>query len=721
MALIRVKVGAQLDPSAVNIFKPLIAAANAARAQIGAAGKQGAEDFVGGYRTAPAKARAGFDDVAAAAEKGAERATAAARRSAREQQALYTATWNYKKRLIEDESRAAEKALAKRQSMVTQIGGGALSTVGGMLGRGAGFVGQVARGAGVDLDVGSLTGKVGRAQKTAVDISNSAYMEGEKGPAGQRQDPRKLVAEVRDVADATGLDTNEALAGLQKFVAKTSDLQTGRDILGDMARLAKVTSASLDDMVDAAGDVSKNLGDIPDNAAKTSAIMTIIAQQGKLGSVEIKDLASQMAKVASGASKFSGGSEKAIVALGAMAQTARGTGGAASANQAATSVASFVSDLTSKAGQKALSGKVDIWADKGKTQMKPINEIVGDILTKSGGDLSKISAMVPGKQSSRALGGFAKIYNDAERAEKGTGAAKVQAEFDRLTKTLSKEEIAKSFATTMETTESKVQLFNNQLERIAEKASGKLLPALEALGPAVLRAAEGVAALATFVAENPLKAAFAGVGLAIGKEIAAAGIKAAINNALAGSVGGLAIGSAVIAITAATIAMRERSETNTTEAIAHGYKAADALNKGLDAGSVSADTQRDAERALQIAQSKVENAGAPVGGAVMDAADKYGGPLVDLLRPILAYNTVIGSGVANAASGGKYGTSFQDQSQQGVDAGRIGELKAEMAAVKAALDRLASGTQKVIVTNQPGAPVGGPAPGTTTGPAAVRH
>jgi hypothetical protein len=717
MAVIRVRVGAQLEPGAVAIFQPLIAAAKQARAKIGSEGAASGAEFVGGYRTAPAAARAAGDAVVAATQQTAARVTAVQRRAAAEREKIDRFNYNFKKRLIEEEARDAERALAKRSAFVKQIGGGALSTFGGMASRGVGFAGSIARGAGVDLDVGSLTRKVSTAQKTATDISNSAYMEGRSGAAGQRQDPAKLIAEARAVADSAAMDTNDALLGLQKFVAKTSDLATGRAILGDMAKLAKVTGASLEDMVDAAGDVSKNLGDIPDNAEKTRQIMTIVAQQGKLGSVEIKDLASQMAKVAAGSGKFSGGMDNAIIALGAMAQTSRGTGGSASAAQAATSVASFVTDLTSKAGQKALaSGGVNVWADKGRTTMKPVQEIIKEILAATHGDLARVSTLVPGKQSGRAFGGFAKIYNEAERKEKGSGLAAVDAEFKRLTATLSKAEINESLARVTNTTESKVQRFNNQLERIAEEAAGKVLPALESLGPVALRAVGGLANLAVYVAENPVKAAFAGLGVAIGKEVAAAGIKAAINNALAGQLGGLTIATATIAIAAATIAMREKSEAATTEAIDRGKSAAAALQAGIDAGAVTRDQQVSAEQAYQILQAKTANAGVLPGQGAMEMVDKYGGPLGDLLKPIIAYNAVIGSGVASAVTGGKYGTSFQEQSQQGVDLARIGELKAEMAAVKASLDRLATSNLKVTVTNQPGSPVGPGATGTRTGP-----
>ncbi len=720
MATIRVRVGAQLEPGAVAIFQPLIAAAKQARAKIGSEGAASGAEFVGGYRTAPAHAKAAGDAVVAATQQTAARVAAVQRRAAAEQERIDRFNYNFKKRIIEEQARDAERSLAKRSALVKEIGGGAVSTFGGMVSRGVGFAGSIARGAGVDFDVGSLTRKVSTAQKTATDISNAAYMEGQSGAAGQRQDPAKLIAEARAVADAVSMDTNDALLGLQKFVAKTSDLETGRAILGDMAKLAKITGASLEDMEDAAGDVSKNLGNIPDNAAKTSQIMAVVAQQGKLGSVEIKDLASQMAKVASSSGFIAGGQDNAIIQLGAMAQTARGTGGAASANQAATSVASFASDIMSKPGQKALAGKVNIWADEKHTMMKPMQDIMKGMLEYTGGSMDKIAALLPGKQSGRAFRGIAKIYNDAERGTKGSGLEAVDAEFKRLTATLSKAEINESLARATNTTESKVQRFNNQLERIAESAAGKLLPALESLGPVALRAVGGLANLAVYVAENPMKAAFAGLGVAIGKEVAAAGIKAAINSALAGQLGGLTIATATIAIAAATIAMREKSEAATTEAIERGNAAAAALQAGIDAGQVTREQKVAAETAYQIAQSKVANAGVLPGQGAMEMIDKYGGPLGDMLgymiKPIVAYNAVIGSGVANAVTGGKYGTSFQDQSQQGVDLARLGELKAEMAGVKAALDRLATTNLQVTVTNQPGSPVGPGAKGTRTGP-----
>lgn len=708
MAAIRVRVGAQLEPGAVAIFQPLIAAAKQARAKIGTEGSGMGSDFVGGYRTAPAHAKAAGDAIVAATRQTAARVSAEEKRAAREREKDAEHVFQIKQRYLQQEEAAAAKALAKRQKTAVDIGGSAMSTFGGYLSRGVGLAGSIARGAGVDFDVGSLTHKVSTAQKTATEISNSAYMEGQSGAAGQRQDPAKLIAEARAVADSAAMDTNDALLGLQKFVAKTSDLATGRAILGDMANLAKVTGASLEDMVDAAGDVSKNLGDIPDNAEKTKQIMTVVAQQGKLGSVEIKDLASQMAKVAAGAGKFDGGMDNAIIALGAMAQTSRGTGGSASAAQAATSVASFVTDLTSKAGQKALAGGgVNVWADKGRTTMKPVQQIIKDILAATHGDLARVSALVPGKQSGRAFGGFAKIYNEAEKKQKGSGLDAVDAEFKRLTATLSKTEISESLARVTATTESKVQRFNNQLERIAEEAAGRVLPALEKLAPTAIDAAGGLGKLVGWAAENPWQAVGAMAAAAIGKEIASAGIKSVFESGLKSLFGGA--GGKALTVVATAVAIEQVGEV--------------IIDKVMKAREAAADEEAN-KPFVESEQKRIAKevaSGRPLDATDRAALVKEEESLRTRVNEALQAPTTTGGkllyGIGALATEGNAGLNNATQTLK--DAKDIGALEARLAEVTAQLQRnnaLMSGTLKVTVTNQPGSPVGPGAKGTRTGP-----
>ena len=89
------------------------------------------------------------------------------------------------------------------------------------------------------------------------------------------------MAEAQAVGDATAFAPSEAGAALSKFVAKTGDLETGRGILLEMAKAARVTGASLDDMVDAAGDVKSALGDAG-TAKEIGVVMRTIAGNPRL-------------------------------------------------------------------------------------------------------------------------------------------------------------------------------------------------------------------------------------------------------------------------------------------------------------------------------------------------------------------------------------------------------------------------------------------------------
>ena len=70
-------------------------------------------------------------------------------------------------------------------------------------------------------------------------------------------------------------------------------------------------------------------------------------RQGKLGAVEVKDMAVQMAKLASRATEFGGKSDDTIAALGAIAQEARAKGGAANASRVPNAPRSPVRRLSS--------------------------------------------------------------------------------------------------------------------------------------------------------------------------------------------------------------------------------------------------------------------------------------------------------------------------------------------------------------------------------------
>ena len=77
--------------------------------------------------------------------------------------------------------------------------------------------------------------------------------------------------EARQVANETGFGANQLMEGLQKFVGKTGDLETGRQVMRDLAKLSKATGTNLEDMVDAAGDVSPSSRTSPTRARPSTA------------------------------------------------------------------------------------------------------------------------------------------------------------------------------------------------------------------------------------------------------------------------------------------------------------------------------------------------------------------------------------------------------------------------------------------------------------------
>lgn len=367
----------------------------------------------------------------------------------------------------------------------------AYGLVGSAARRAAGIVGDIAHGAGVRTNLGSFIGGEIDLEKKAVDVTNAGYMPGHAGANGKRVDPNALIAQMRDVGNATGFDPGKALDGLQKFVAKTGDLESGRDVILDMARYARASGAELDDMVDAAGDVSNALGDVPNKGEAIKNVMRAIAAQGKEGAVEIKDLATQMAKLSAASSQFSGDPQAVMAQMGAMVQMTRAKGGAASATQAATSLGSFTNTFSKGARLNAFKHfGVDIRGEDGRLDLRKI--ILGSLAAassdKHGGTKNfsqNMGQMFMDVAARRSMKGWETTYLEAGGGQAGLDA--VAKKFDELASaTMNEKEVTESFNRSMQTTEAQVTLFNNEMSKTANELKTVLLPAFQGLAPVIL-------------------------------------------------------------------------------------------------------------------------------------------------------------------------------------------------------------------------------------------
>lgn len=370
----------------------------------------------------------------------------------------------------------------------------AAANVGGRAIRaGIGIGKDIAMGAGLDP---SLAGAVGRSvslQSRAVALSNSAYMPGQSGANGQRVDPSALMAQAKQIGNAAAFDPDKVLEGLQKFVGKTGDLETGRAALSDLAVLSKATSTELDDMVDAAGDVANALGDTDNKGAKVKAVMGAIAAQGKEGAVEIKDLARQMAKLGASAGTFEGDPTKVIAQMGALAQMSRAKGGSASATQAATSVTSFMNTFSKGARLDKMEKEFGLTVRGSSGKVRDPKELIIEAIraaadAKNGGmgqfdkNMGKMFADVRARSVTR---GFETIYKEAGGGEEGIKA--VQRAFERLENaTVANTEVQESFRRAMGTTESQMQLANNKMAELGQVLLTGTMPAFVALTPVIV-------------------------------------------------------------------------------------------------------------------------------------------------------------------------------------------------------------------------------------------
>lgn len=568
--------------------------------------------------------QAGAERAAKAQERAAARAHAAERREIEKTaRAAAKAIEKERREKERSEKRVAARAVRDGESFARRTSHRASrflmpeAPIGPMVMRG---LGDVARGAGVDFSLQGMVSRNVELQQRAVDLSNSGYQPGAKGPNGQRVDSSALVAQARDVAGTFGMDAADVFGGLEQYQKIAGDLDTGRQSLFQMAQLAKATGTNLSDMAAATANVSNGLGDIPNKAAVIDQVMRTIAGQGKLGAVEISDMATQMARIAAAASNFGGDRAKNIQTFGALAQIARAEGGAPSAAEAARSMGGFANTFKKAARSKEFTAITheSAFTDKTNTQLRDPIDLIKTALTATKGDQIKMNKIFMDVVGGRTVTGLSKAYTDAGGGQKGLD--KVDELIARMMKAqISQDQVAEDAKRSADTAASKAARFQNELDKVTESVMAKLLPALEQASPSILAFAETVGKVATWAVNNPKTA----IATAITASIARAGLestlRAGIERLLLGATGadGHGVRAGKLGSLAATaggaltvISMGVTTLTVGMALIDNWFankmrEQGEAVGKGTDASN-SASAAFAAERAGNLGQAKTE-------------------------------------------------------------------------------------------------------------------
>lgn len=355
-------------------------------------------------------------------------------------------------------------------------------------------------------------------------MSASAY--DEKRDKGKRVDPKELMRTARSVGQQAAFDPTKVLEGLQSFVGTTGDLATGQSALPGLAKLARATGTSLEDMVGAAGKAALALGEVgPGKDFETAAdkgkalvdVLRLMAGQGKVGAAELKDMAKYGGRLAAASQAFGGDSAKNLGDMGALAQLSIAKGGAASAAEAATSVAGFANTLKTPARIKEFKAHgVDVMAKGGG--LKGVRDILKDssaaAVSRGGNEapleFKKMFANVKGGQAadpafqaySKAFRANLEVTKDKTKADVA-GKKAIDDLFDTFGKAISSAEETDSFNASMKTSAAQVQLFNNKLGEIGGAIAEKVLPALIKAGPTIVKVVEAFAKMVSFAVDNP--------------------------------------------------------------------------------------------------------------------------------------------------------------------------------------------------------------------------
>jgi hypothetical protein len=542
-------------------------------------------------------------------------------------------------RIHREGERADAKAQRARRGTAARIGAGAAMGVAGGIGRVASYGGMAAGLVGGFAAADALQEQV-RVRRQAALLANQA---------GNPSLKAKIAAEAGNVAGLTG---EQKLAGVSAFVGKTGNFAAGESLSQGLGQIHRIFGADFAELGEAAGHAFNVLKDtIKDPKELEKAVLNTAqtwAAQGAMGTIEIKDMAKIAGRMGASTRAFAGDAPGLLAEVGALGQLAAARGGASSAEEAATALSRVPSDIVQNRKKWQTAG-IDVFADKSRTQLAGMTELLIRALEKTGGDLTKVTPLF-NEESRKVFAGIAPIFQLAERENaklapgerKKAGVAGREAVLREVggftAATLTAEQLRSQDASVLE--EESTRIVEAQ-KAFREKIGTELIPVLtkvipkftEAI-PALAKFTGGVASVADYVLDNPWKGAFAIIGASIAKDLAAAGIQSAfqsgIQSMFAGGMAGgaLKVGSVALAATTVTFAVQSwqelvRSSGGDTGALGAGAKSALTGGNFFEAfdAYLNAKAKRDPAStppALPVPQQAVVKAGGVVLGKQAD-------------------------------------------------------------------------------------------------------
>jgi hypothetical protein len=184
-------------------------------------------------------------------------------------------------------------------------------------------------------------------------------------------DMKRLNQMIGKVAMARGLERDDLLGGAETFVEKTGDLQGYVAQLDQLGKVGTGTGVALADLAAISAAANKSMGVAPGD---TERMFDVLASQASQGTVELKNMASELPSLIALQRNFAKTGVDGIAEMGAMVQVAMDSFG--SASEAATGYRRLLQAIIVKS-KDLKKHRINVFDETGK--MRSVEAIMTDL------------------------------------------------------------------------------------------------------------------------------------------------------------------------------------------------------------------------------------------------------------------------------------------------------------------------------------------------------
>ncbi|HEY2516945.1 MAG TPA: hypothetical protein VGI39_39005 [Polyangiaceae bacterium] len=442
------------------------------------------------------------------------------------------------------------------------------STISGAIGSGTGRVvntaltlGGAALAIGGGFSIADSLRNEMQFKEASVQASNAAFVEGDATRTRAAASPEKIMALARHVEKATNFDKTDLANYIHEYVGNASDFAgistpskaTGRSNLEEFAMMARGSGGDLGQYVRAAAAMKAAKPEMSQDELLQN--MRGIIGGGKKGNLPLEQLAANVGTITETAGFYGGDvriNQQKLLGLAQLVGPA--TGGDAA--ETATAVKHLGEDVMRKGHKKGMPLKdIYVGGNPAKGLLGP-EELLPNVFkaTKGRADLAQ---EILGERGMKVFAALTDTYRGAEAQQKGSGYGAVKSKvIDFEQSSYAESNVGADFSRVMAEDSQKLSAAMIHLEEvIAEKGTPILERWIDALSKnpdKIEHFVDGIAKATDYLIENPWKGLGAIVAASISRDLAAAGIGAAVrgvltallNSQAAGTVAGVVSGAA---------------------------------------------------------------------------------------------------------------------------------------------------------------------------------